>query len=268
MVEKASKKLPPNPYYTDRILSHVTNNAMAAQIKRLMLVKSAVRMQGGHKRGHIDSGAMWKGNVYRGTDTGRRVFAQKEVALVIDTAVTLLVDMSGSMTSRDKFTYAGAAACMLNEVFGRVGVKSRVSSFTDNSLETFTYVHKEFDEPVSKEALAHRMSAAAATSMSGNADGENVMWEWAKLMARNEPKKMLIVLSDGMPCDSKGLYNCSEHLTDVVTQIERDGRVTIVGIGILDGAVEKFYSRCRVISDVTNIEEVLLNILKQEVLRA
>jgi cobalamin biosynthesis protein CobT len=225
-------------------------------------------MNGGHKRGVIDSGNMWKGVVYNNTDTGKRVFKQKEEELNLDTAVTLLVDTSGSMRGFSKVQYASAAAVVLNDVFAKVGVKCRVAGFTDTISETHNYVHKEFDEKVQREELARRLDAGANKYMGGNADGESVLWEYSKLIRRAEPKKVLIVLSDGMPCDSKSLYNVSEHTEDVVSSIEKEGRVTIVGIGILDSSVARFYSRHHTINDVTNIEEVLLNLLKKEVLHA
>jgi cobalamin biosynthesis protein CobT len=167
-----------------------------------------------------------------------------------------------------KITYANAAAVVLNDVFAKVGVKCRVAGFTDNPRETVSYVHKEFDERVSREELANRLKSAEENYMGGNADGESVLWEYSKLMQRSEPKKVLVVLSDGMPCDSKGLYNVTDHTSTVIRQIEMQGKVSIVGIGIVDDSVKFFYTRHHVVNDVTNIEGVLLNLLKKEVLHA
>ncbi len=268
LVEIKTKNLKASADEGSDILRHAKSSGLASQIKRYLMVRSAVRMNGGHKRGVIDSGNMWKGVVYNNTDTGKRVFKQKEEELNLDTAVTLLVDTSGSMRGFSKVQYASAAAVVLNDVFAKVGVKCRVAGFTDTISETHNYVHKEFDEKVQREELARRLDAGANKYMGGNADGESVLWEYSKLIRRAEPKKVLIVLSDGMPCDSKSLYNVSEHTEDVVRSIEKEGRVTIVGIGILDSSVARFYSRHHTINDVTNIEEVLLNLLKKEVLHA
>jgi cobalamin biosynthesis protein CobT len=225
-------------------------------------------MNGGHKRGGIDSGSMWKGIVYNNTDTGRRVFKQREEDLNLDTAVTLLVDTSGSMGCSSKMDYANASAVVLNDVFAKVGVKCRVAGFTDNPRETISYVHKEFDERISREELASRLGAADVHYKGGNADGESVLWEYHKLMQRSEPKKILVVLSDGMPCDSKSIYNVTDHTKQVIKRIEQQGKVSIVGIGIVDKSVRHFYTRHHIVNDVTNIEEVLLNLLKNEVLHA
>jgi hypothetical protein len=264
--EKYTKKAPNGD--AELVLPLAHSNGLAAQIKRYLLVRSAVRLNGGHKRGHVDSGNMWKGVVYNNTDTGKRVFKQKEEELTLDTAVTLLVDSSGSMMSANKIGYASAAASVLNDVFAKVGVKCRVAGFTDSTSETICYVHKDFDEKVNREELARRLSTVMLGYMGGNADGESILWEYSKLIKRPEPKKILVVLSDGMPCDSKSCYNVTSHTLDVVKSIERSNKVSIVGIGILDKSVEQFYSRCHVIRDVTNIEEVLLNLLKKEVLHA
>ena len=266
IVEIKSKKLA--RYDITSILAHAKTEGLAAQIKRYLMVRSAVRMNGGHKRGVIDSGSMWKGVVYNNTDTGRRVFKQREEELNLDTAVTLLVDTSGSMSSSSKISYANAAAVVLNDVFAKVGVKCRVAGFTDDTRETISYVHKEFDERVSREELANRLKSAEVHHMGGNADGESVLWEYNKLMQRSEPKKVLVVLSDGMPCDSKAIYNVTDHTKQVIRRIEQQGKVSIVGIGIVDSSVRHFYTRHHVVNDVTNIEGVLLNLLKKEVLHA
>jgi cobalamin biosynthesis protein CobT len=102
--------------------------------------------------------------------------------------------------------------------------------------------------------------------MAGNADGENVLWEYGKLRARSEPKKILVVLSDGLPDDSKHMYDCEKYTKEVCDTIQKRGDVLLIGIGIMDNAVERFYRRNRVINSAHEIEEVMLKILSEEVL--
>lgn len=256
-----------NSYGMTKILDNVRTQGLASQIKKRLQVLSARRYEGGHKRGKLDTGALWKGRVYRNTETGKRVFKETADVLSLDCAVTLLVDQSGSMSSRSKITYASAAACALNEVFDRIGVKCRVAGFTDTLDETINYLHKDFNDKVQTPELARRMANSAVDIMSGNADGENILWEYEKLVVRTEKRKVFIVLSDGMPADSKGKYNVTQYTKNVISNIEKAGKVHIIGVGILDGSVEYFYRSNELISDASKIEEVVLRLLEKEILR-
>ena len=82
-------------------------------------------------------------------------------------------------------------------------------------------------------------------------DGEAVDWAVARLHDRPEPRKILIVVSDGCPMDSATqLANdatyLDQHLLQVVQRHEQAGVVQIFGVGVgLDLSV--FYSRCQAI---------------------
>jgi hypothetical protein len=250
----------------DKILEYARVDALANKIRRYLLVKTRNNEVNGQKNGRIDGGSLWKGVVYRNSQTGQRVFSKKQEHKTIDTAVTLLIDQSGSMRY-SKFLFAAAAGIILNEVFAKIGVKCRVSSFTDEMTYTYTLLHKEFDEKVTANELAERISNGVSRhGMAGNADGENVLWEYGKLRARSEPKKILVVLSDGLPDDSKHMYDCEKYTKEVCDTIQKRGDVLLIGIGIMDNAVKRFYRRNRVINSAHEIVEVMLKILSEEVL--
>ena len=82
-------------------------------------------------------------------------------------------------------------------------------------------------------------------------DGEAVLWATRRLAARDEPRKLLLVLSDGSPMDSAtSLANdphyLDHHLRDVVQAVESAGAVEIFGVGVgLD--LSPYYSRSHVL---------------------
>jgi cobaltochelatase CobT len=78
-------------------------------------------------------------------------------------------------------------------------------------------------------------------------DGEALRWASERLIAREENRRLLIVISDGCPMDTAtGLANdphyLDQHLRQVVQQLEQDGVVEVFGLGVgLD--LSAFYCR-------------------------
>jgi cobaltochelatase CobT len=70
-----------------------------------------------------------------------------------------------------------------------------------------------------------------------NIDGEALMWAHDRLMARSEQRRILMVISDGVPLDeatlsaNPGSY-LEQHLRNVVDWIEARSSVELVAIGI------------------------------------
>jgi cobaltochelatase CobT len=79
-------------------------------------------------------------------------------------------------------------------------------------------------------------------------DGEAVEWACSRLLARAEPRRMLIVVSDGSPMDSataqsNDAFYLDGHLKEVVARHEVAGDVEIMGLGVgLD--LSPYYRRC------------------------
>lgn len=70
-----------------------------------------------------------------------------------------------------------------------------------------------------------------------NIDGEAVAWAAARLSARPEANKVLVVLSDGSPVDdstqqANGPLYLDHHLRSVLESIRRHGQIEVAAIGI------------------------------------
>jgi len=78
-------------------------------------------------------------------------------------------------------------------------------------------------------------------------DGEAVDWACARLHRREEPRKLLIVISDGCPMDgatslANDAFYLDNHLQQVVQRHERDSSIEIFALGVgLD--LSPYYSR-------------------------
>ena len=99
--------------------------------------------------------------------------------------------------------------------------------------------------------------------MSGNADADAVMWAYRRLRERKEPRKLLIVLSDGAPACAFSGGGAHSSLLAVTNRIQKEGIVELFGLGIESTAVRLYYNNHAVIRDTAEINEALLTVLKE-----
>lgn len=250
-------------YYTSVIdaLQH-TSPAFAHKVRSILQVRARDRYHYGLKQGKLNVGSMHRIVVKDAPGYNQRVFKKREVNDVLDAAVTLLVDQSGSMGG-SKFIHAAAAATMLNNIVANIlHIPVEIVSFSTEGYRTSAmFLHRTFnDKLVPNENLAGRFAKAANSGMSGNADGDAVMWVFDRLMQRPEKRKLLIVFSDGQPTGGDG--DPDWYLKHVVSQIEQHSPVSIVGIGLQNRAVQRYYKEHQVITNVSHLEEALLNVIE------
>src|SRR6478672_1149955 len=194
-----------------------------------------------------------------------------------DTVVTLLLDNSGSMRGRP-ITVAATCADILARTLERCGVKVEILGFTTrawkggqsrekwiadgkpphpgrlNDLRHIVY--KEADEPW-RRARKHLGLMMREGLLKENIDGEALLWAHARLIARPEERKILMVISDGAPVDdstlsvNSGTY-LERHLRQVIAWIEARSPVELVAIGI-GHDVTRYYSRAVTIMDAEQL---------------
>ena len=90
-----------------------------------------------------------------------------------------------------------------------------------------------------------------------NIDGEALIWAHARLVARPEERRILMVISYGAPVDDSTLSVNSgsyleRHLRQVIGWIESKSPVELVAIGI-GHDVTRYYARAVTIMDVEQL---------------
>ena len=90
-----------------------------------------------------------------------------------------------------------------------------------------------------------------------NIDGEALAWAHARLMARPEQRRILMMISDGAPVDDSTLSVNSGsylelHLRQVIEEIETRSPVELIAIGI-GHDVTRYYRRAVTISDPSEL---------------
>lgn len=137
------------------------------------------------------------------------------------------------------------------------------------SMQLDIFVFKDFEDTLA--AARPSIVAIGGTGMGENSDGEAVEEAWIRLMKRDEPKKVLIVLSDGLPaCPTVSTSwpvrrlgdPMNYHLKQTVKKVEASG-VHVAGVGIKSDAVRKFYKNCVVVNDVNDLGATVFDRLGQ-----
>jgi cobaltochelatase CobT len=194
-----------------------------------------------------------------------------------DTVVTLLIDNSGSMRGRP-ISIAAISADILARTLERCGVKTEILGFTTRAWkggqarETWLaagrppqpgrlndvrhIIYKRADEPWRRARTALGLMMREGL-LKENIDGEALLWAHARLMARPEERRVLMVISDGAPVDDSTLSVNSgsyleRHLRQVIGWIEGKSPVELVAIGI-GHDVTRYYSRAVTIMDAEQL---------------
>ena len=246
-----------NPRLMGEIQAMYEENAhVSRQVARYFQSASQTRREYLQKRGKLASKALAR--TAAGED---RVFYKKVDRIDTSADVYLLCDGSGSMYKR-KYICMSAAVMALTEALDAAKVPNKSVVFTEADPNVQHWTIKDWTERVNSDTMAEKF---AAVNMHQNADGDNVMYAYRELLGRNSRRKILIVLSDGMPCcDRSG--DADGYLKAVTSMIQGQGKVELYGIGILSDAVKRYYHEYTVLENAKSIESCVVDVVKQKII--
>ena len=208
-------------------------------------------------------------------------FKQEKDMNFRDTVVSLLIDSSGSMRGRS-ITIAAVCADILGRTLERCSVKVEILGFTTRawrggqSRELWLQKGKQ-TQPGRLNDLRHIIYKAADLPwrrcrsnlglmmreelLKENIDGEALLWAHNRIVGRPEDRKILMVISDGLPVDNSTLLvNPSnfleQHLKYAIDQIENQSPVELVAIGI-GHDVTHHYRRAVTITDAEQLGDAM-----------
>lgn len=264
----------------ENTVSHMIGG-MQKDIERMMAARSQVMNVPGFRSGRLHGAGLHR--LMAGDD---RIFRRKHEAKSTDTAVSLLIDNSGSM-SGEKMTLAMQAGYALSSTLERVRIAHEAIGFTTSHDVTREYfeelereatrigkgfsrnvplympIFKSFDERLNPQ-IRKRFAAAIHNQnyLMNNIDGESVRIAAHRLMKRKETRKVMIVLSDGNPAASTRYHKEIEaDLHRAVRECEQS-KIDIIGIGINSNAVKAYYKKNVVLNDITKLPTEIMGQLK------
>jgi cobaltochelatase CobT len=194
-----------------------------------------------------------------------------------DTVVTLLIDSSGSMRGRS-ITIAAMCADIMGRTLERCSVRVEILGFTTRAwrggqsredwinankpsnpgrLNDIRHiVYKSADDPWSR-ARRNLGLMMREELLKENIDGEALIWAHNRVVTRSEQRKVMMVISDGLPVDNSTLLvNPSnfleQHLKYAIDMIENHSPVELVAIGI-GHDVTHHYKRAVTITDAEQL---------------
>lgn len=249
--------------------------ALRTKVLSLISTMQKSRIAGDKESGRIDSASL------HSIKTGNKsVFSDVVRGLDLDAAVSILIDLSGSMGLRQighKSWYAHRSAIALSELFDSLKVPFEIIGFFNSTHRRYNYTQKEiadgergvgpqcrepFDFVVFKEyceklsRCKHRFSAIQG-GFGCNTDGEAVRAVGKRLAVRSELSKFLFVISDGMPVamgSNPALVR--GDLCNAVSELTKVG-IDVFALGMLTDAVSSFYNKDTGASsaEITNLNE-------------
>ena len=220
---------------------------LAKRLMRVLMARQTREWRFDLDEGVLDGSRLAALVASRGT---ARPFKQESESPFPSTVVTLLIDHSGSMRGRPMLI-----AALTVEIFARVlercGVRCEVLGFTtrewDGGEPAREWAANGYPEsPGRLNALEHIVIKSADVPwrrarvalglflhdemLKENIDGEALAWAHARLLARSERRRILVVVSDGTPMDEATLAaNGHEYLESHLQQVVDRHRDAVAG---------------------------------------
>ena len=260
----------------DRQLAHLQGmvSRLANRLQRRLMAQQTRSWEFDLEEGLLDASRLAR---IVANPTHSLSFKREKETKFRDTVVTLLIDNSGSMRGRP-ITIAAMTADLLARTLERCAVKVEILGFTTSQwkggqsrklwmesgkpsnpgrLNDIRHiVYKAADQPW-RRARRNLGLMLREGILKENIDGEALAWAHARLVARPEQRRILMVISDGAPVDDSTLSvnpgnYLEQHLREVIRQIETESAVQLLAIGI-GHDVTRYYRRAITLMDADEL---------------
>lgn len=267
--------------HLDAALDQLTVNRhrLARYFRARLSVAERSSWQFGEESGYIDGRRLAQ---IVTTPADHRVFKIEQAEPRSNAIVGLLLDCSGSMKTHSEFV--ALIVDRLVDALSMAGVTSEILGFTTGAWSggrvkrdwsaagrpalpgRLNEVRHLIFKPAKQPWRRARRDLGALLKPDlyrEGIDGEAVDWACARLMARPEGRRILVVISDGCPMDSatqlaNDRYYLDNHLQQVVARRGRDDAIGIRGLGVgLD--LSAFYPRSLIVDPQAPIDNRLLS---------
>ncbi|MEO8248519.1 MAG: cobalt chelatase [Burkholderiales bacterium] len=262
-----------------RIAAQNVNRARLTRELTALLAQPAIQgWDSAQEEGRID-GARLAQLVSSPAET--RLFKSERHEPRADCIVSILIDCSGSM--RQTIESVAMLVDILIRALEQAGVTSELLGFTTGAWnggraardwqrggkprhpgrlnEVCHMVFKDAETPW-RRARPNIAALLKNDLFREGVDGEAVTWACNRMLARDEARRILIVISDGSPMDAatervNDSFYLDNHLKDVVARFEQ-GTVHIVGLGVgLD--LSPYYSQSLAVDMSKGLDNALFH---------
>lgn len=219
---------------------------LRVKMARLIAAKKLRRNYTKRSGTHISSR-----DIHRLAIADTRVFHAKEERKAVNTAVAILVDRSGSM-SGERMSRANEASFAIADALDKIpGVVCTVGAFPAQSTKVFLI--KPFEKTANQVSKNFGIGASGGTPMK-----EAIYWARTKMMVRQEPRKIVMVITDGEPAEP-------DKTKITIKKLEEEG-IEFMGIGI-QMRVSHLFKNSATITNVTELSEKMFKMFTESLTR-
>lgn len=245
-------------------------------VERILRIKRTE--QRNMRVGHVSSR-----DLYRVGMRDPHVFMRKGQPMKADLATFLLLDNSGSMSGRGaRMEVNGTPVALDKSTLSRTAagiIERGLSKFTAMKISLFDVSGGKIRHSTLKKFDERSIGSKCFDSIEpigtggGNKDGYSIRVATADLMARREKKKVLLILSDGLPSDYNG--GARAGMNDVQDAVREARRKGIIVIPIMFGPASdreemkdsfaymyRQFISCDPVDIITNFEKLFTHLVE------
>lgn len=219
--------------------------------------------------GQLAAARLWK----LGRTEDEKLFDKRVLSVSSEFAVDILLDSSGSQAVRQ--SQVASQGYMISEALSIVGIPHRVVSYCTFWNHTILHRFRDYDDKREKNERIFEFRASG-----DNRDGLAVRAAYDSMLERPETHKILILLSDGKPCDISirrpGLkrpadYTKETAVKDTAFEVRRARALGISVLGIFAGNYEDTAAEKKIfgkdfayVRDISNFSHIVGTYLRRQ----
>jgi cobalamin biosynthesis protein CobT len=240
-------------------------DALETDLREIFVARRTQKWQSGFKTGkRIDIKKRMQEKALGISAVESRAWQKRELPTEKDYAISLLVDLSGSMQGQ-KIRETFKAAVVLAEVLNRLSVNTEILGFNDR-----LYEYQPFGQDMSREVREHMggiLQEVNTPAARYNDDGWAVGQASERLAGQKAAEKFLFVLSDGLPEESGAHPKSQYELGKMIARIMQETDQKLVGLGIGPGTdhVERYYPNSVANIGVREMSTKLADVIREAI---
>jgi cobalamin biosynthesis protein CobT len=192
--------------------------------------------------------------LYRSQAGDNRIFLRRNESVAPNTAVQILLDRSGSMCGQriEVGQQAVLAAALAMESITGTVVQTAAFPYGEDDVDVL--VLTAFGERVQNTSAAYQLLGDGGTPLA-----EAMLWAGHELIKREEPRKILLVATDGDPDDS-----CA--VIDLVERFQESG-IEVYALGIQSHKGASLFPNHRIIQRLSDLPAAMIGMLQEAILK-
>jgi len=240
-------------------------DVLETDLREIFVARRVQKWQSGFRTGkRVDIKKRMQEKALGITPVESKAWQKRELPQDKDYAISLLVDLSGSMRGQ-KIQETFRAAIVLAEVLNRLSINTEILGFNVR-----LYEYQAFNQNMGKEVRDHMggMLQEVSTLTAAWTDvGWAVQQASERLARQKAAEKFLFVLSDGLPHESSEHPRSQYELGQVISRIMRDTSQKLIGLGVGHGTehVERYYPNSVANIGVKEVAEKLADVIREAI---